>query len=291
VHCDAGGEDYGCKSEESEEEEDGPSFGEVSSEGSPCGAKGAADAAVGLGFLPEEGGARVLVELNGVDLDEVKEETEDGGDEEEDDVAGEDEEECGSSDEAVVDMIGPFALEEEERAEDETGDEQSEDGDANEAPEKEQALLEEGTEAGAGVCLIAEEGAGNEEEIDEKEERDGGVAGCGAGGTDRPFVEMEVGFADGAEIEAAGEALRGEGMVEEIGELSVDAQGEEEREGEIEEVGPEQRGKATQREREAVEEDVAAFRHGAEPIRGQLKDVIELTSYVISVLDVYGRFG
>ena len=110
--------------------------------------------------------------------------------------------------------------------------------------------------------LVAEEGAGNEEEIDEEEERDGGVAGCGAGGAYRAFVEMDVGFADGAEIEAAGEALGGEGVVEEFGELTVEAEGEEEREGEIEEVGPEQRGEATQREREAVEEDVAAFRHG-----------------------------
>jgi hypothetical protein len=73
---------------------------------------------------------------------------------------------------------------------------------------------------------------------------------------------MDVGFADGAEIEAAGEALRGERMVEEFGELTVEAHGEEESEPEIEEVGPDERGKAAQREREAVEQDVAAFRHG-----------------------------
>ena len=123
MHCDAGGEDDGGESEESEEEEDGPGFGEVSAEGSPCRAEGAADAAVGFGLLSEQGSrAEVLAELNGVDLDEVEVETEDGGDEEEDDVAGEDEEEGGAADDVVVDVIGPFALEEEERAEDEAGD-------------------------------------------------------------------------------------------------------------------------------------------------------------------------
>ena len=75
-------------------------------------------------------------------------------------------------------------------------------------------------------------------------------------------MEVEVGFADGAEIEAAGEALGGEGVVEQFGELEVEADGEEEGQEEIEDVGPEERGEAAQGEREAVEEDVAAFRHG-----------------------------
>jgi hypothetical protein len=52
-------------------------------------------------------------------------------------------------------------------------------------------------------------------------------------------------------------------VVEEFGELKVEADGEEEGQGEIEDVGPEERGKAAQREGEAVEEDVAGFRHGA----------------------------
>jgi hypothetical protein len=60
VHGDAGGEDDGTESEESEEEKDGPGFGEMSAEGSPCGGEGSADAAVGLGLLSEEGGAKVL---------------------------------------------------------------------------------------------------------------------------------------------------------------------------------------------------------------------------------------
>jgi hypothetical protein len=78
-------------------------------------------------------------------------------------------------------------------------------------------------------------------------------------------VEVQVGFADGAEIEAAGETLGGERVVEQFGELKVEADGEEEGQDEIEEIGPEERGEAPQREREAVSEDVAAFRHGAEP--------------------------
>ena len=216
----------------------------MGAEGSPGGGEGAANAAVGLGLLSEERGAKVLAELNGVDLDEVEVETEDGGDEEEEDVAGEDEEEGGASYDVVVDVIGPFALEEKERAEDEAGDEKGEDGDADEAPEVEEALLEEGAETGGGVGLVAEEGAGNEEEVDEEKERDGGVTGDGAGVAHGTFVEVEVGFADGAEIEAAGEALGGEGVVEQSGELKVEADGEEEGQGEIEDVGPEERGKA-----------------------------------------------
>jgi hypothetical protein len=216
VHCDAGGEDDGCESEEGEEEEDGPRFGEVSAKSSPCGSECAAYAAVGFGLLAEEYGALLLAELHGVNLYQVEVETKDGGDEEEDDVAGEDEKECGAAYKAVVDLICPFALKKKKRAEDETGDDESEKGDANESPEKEQALPEQSAEAGAGVCLIAEEGAGDEKEVDEEKERDGGVAGDGAGVSGGAFVEMEVGFADGAEIEAAGDALRGERVVEEF---------------------------------------------------------------------------
>ena len=54
--------------------------------------------------------------MNGVNLDEVEVETEDGGDEEEDDVSGEDEEEGGATYDAVVDVVCPFALKEKERA-------------------------------------------------------------------------------------------------------------------------------------------------------------------------------
>jgi hypothetical protein len=155
--------------------------------------------------------------LNSVDLDEIEVETEDGCDDDEEDVAGEDEEEGGSSCDVVVYVIGPFALKKKERAKDETGDEESEDGDANESPEKEEALLEQCAETGGSVGLIAKESAGNEEEVNDEEERDGGVAGDRTGGCCRAFVEMVVGFADGAKIEAARDALRGEGVVEEFG--------------------------------------------------------------------------
>jgi hypothetical protein len=76
---------------------------------------------------------------------------------------------------------------------------------------------------------------------------------------------MEVGLADGAEIKAAGESLGREGVIEQFGELKVEADGEEEGQEEIEEIGPEKRGETSQREREAVGEDAAAFKHGAEP--------------------------
>jgi hypothetical protein len=192
-------------------------------------------------LLSEQGGSEVLAELNGVDLDEIEVETEDGGDEEEDDVAGEDEEEGGSSHDVVVYVIGPFILQEKERAEDQAGDEEGEEGDANEAPEIDKALLEERAEAGGGVGLVAEESAGNEEEVNDEKERDGGVTSDGAGVACWALVEMEVGFADRAEIEAAGKALGGEGVVEQPGKLKVQADGEEEGQGEIEDEGPEER--------------------------------------------------
>jgi hypothetical protein len=188
----------------------------------------------------------MLAELNGVDLDEVEVETKDRGHEEEDDVAAEDEEEGGASDDVVIDVVGPFALKEKERAEDETGDDESEKGDANEAPEEEEALLEKCAEAGGSVGLIAEKSAGDEEEVNNEEERNGGVTDDGAGVSGGAFVEVEVGFADGAEIKAAGQALCGERVVEEFRELKVEADGEEQGQCEIEDVGPEERGKAAE---------------------------------------------
>ncbi len=145
----------------------------MSAEGSPRGTEGVANAAVGLAVVTE-----VKAELNGVDLDEIEVETEDGGDEKEEDVAGEGVEEGVASYDVVVDVIGPLILKRDERAEDEGGDEEREQGDAEEAPEVEQALVEESCEASGAVGLVAEEGSGNEEEVEEQIERDGGVAGC-----------------------------------------------------------------------------------------------------------------
>jgi hypothetical protein len=207
----------------------------------------------------------VLAELNGVDLDEVEVETENGGGKEKDDVTGKNEEEGGAAYDAVVDMIRPFSLKEEEGPEDKSGDEEGEKGDTDEAPEIEQTLFEESAEASGRIGLVAEESARNEKEVDDEVQGDRGVTGDGAGVADGTFVEMQVGFADGAEIEAAGEALGSEGVIEQFGELKVEADGEEKGQGEIEEIGPEECGEAAQREREAVDEDVAAFRHRAEP--------------------------
>jgi hypothetical protein len=130
-----------------------------------------------------------------------------------------------------------------------------------------QALLEQSAEAGGSACLVAEEGPGNEEEVDEEIKEDGGVAEAGPGVSDGAFVEVEVGFAEGAEVEAVGEALGSEGVAQEAGKLEIEADGEEERKGEVEGVGPEKRGKPTQREGQAVEEDVATFVHNAGPLQ------------------------
>jgi hypothetical protein len=93
------------------------------------------------------------------------------------------------------------------------------------------------------------------------------VAEAGPGVSDGAFVKVDVGFAEGAEIEAAGEALGSEGMAKEVGKLEVEADGEEECQGEVEDVDPEKRGEATQREGQAVEEDVTTFVHKAEPLQ------------------------
>jgi len=65
-------EDDCGESEDGEEEEYWPGLREIGAEGSPGGAEGAANAAVGFVLFPEDVGAEVLAELDGVDLDEVE---------------------------------------------------------------------------------------------------------------------------------------------------------------------------------------------------------------------------
>jgi hypothetical protein len=173
VHRDAGGEDDSGGPEDGEEEEDRPGLREVGAESSPCWAKGAADATVGLGLFSKGGGAEVKSKLYGVDLDEVKVETENRGDEEDDDVPGEGCEERVTSGCVVVDVVGPSALQKDEGAEDEAGDDEGEERDADEAPEVKQALVEERAEASGVFGLIAKEGSGNEKKVDQKIEGNG----------------------------------------------------------------------------------------------------------------------
>ena len=138
---------------------------------------------------------------------------------EDDDVASENLEEGGASYRALVDVVGPFALKEEEWAEDEGRDKEGEEGDADEAPEMREALLKQGTEACGSICLVDEERSGYEEEVEQKVERDGGMAEARCRTRDGIFVKAEVGFAEGADVEAGREPLRGQGVVEEGGEL------------------------------------------------------------------------
>jgi hypothetical protein len=254
VHGGAGGEDDGCCSEESEKEEDRPRLREVGAEGSPGRAEGAADAAIWLSVTAE-----VQAELDCVDLDEIKVETEDGGDQEDDDVTDEGCEECVASDSVVVDVVGPFFLKEEEGAEDECGDDEREEGDADEAPEVEQALMEKHAEASGTFGLVAEEGSRNEEEVDQKIEGNGGVvASPAAAGT---LLKAPDRFGDGAEVEAAYEALSREGVIHHGAQLTVETDGEEQGETKIEGVGPENSREAAEGEPQAVEKDVAVFGH------------------------------
>jgi hypothetical protein len=74
-------------------------------------------------------------------------------------------------------------------------------------------------------------------------------------------VEVQIGFADCAEVETAGKTLGGERVTEKSGKLAVQADGEQKREEEIEGVGPQERGKTAQGEGESMDEDVSAFKH------------------------------
>lgn len=102
VHRGPSGEDDGGESENSEEEEDRPRLEEVSAESSPSRCEGTTNAAVGFAI-----GAEVEAKLDGVDLDQIEVEAEAGGDEEDDDVAGEDAEEGRTSDDVLVNVLGP----------------------------------------------------------------------------------------------------------------------------------------------------------------------------------------
>jgi hypothetical protein len=226
-------------------------------QGSEGRAEGAADAAVRFSVRTV-----VLAELDGVDLDEVEVEAEEGGYEEDEEVADEVVKEGREADDVAVDVSGEAVLEGEQRAEDDGEDEEADEGDADEAPEVEQALLEEGSEAGGGGGLVAEEGSGDEEEVDQEVGGDAGVACLEAGCAGGAFAEVKEGLGQGAEVEAADETLGGEGVVEEDGETVVQAYREEECESEIEDVGPEKGREAAEGQAKAVDEDASAFGHG-----------------------------
>ena len=165
------------------------------------GFEGTADATIGFGLSAKDRGTEMQTQLDGVDLDEIEVETKDGGDEEEKNAAGEGKEESVAADDVIVDVVCPSALQIGEWPEDEAADDESEEGDADESPEVEQALMEEGAEARAGVGLVDEESSRDEEEVDEDEERNGGVAETHAGIACGAFVEVKEGFAEGAEVE------------------------------------------------------------------------------------------
>jgi hypothetical protein len=151
-------------------------------------------------------------------------------------------------------------LEGEEWTEDDGGGEKRKQGDADETPEVKKALLKQCAEASFGSSLIAEESSGYEEEVDEKIERDGGMTHFGSGIAGWSLVEVEESFAQNTKIEAIGQTLRGERVIQQLSELEMKADRKENGKSEIEEVRPEERWKAAQREGEAVGKD-AALRH------------------------------
>jgi hypothetical protein len=114
----------------------------------------------------------VKAKLDGVDLNQIEVETKDGGDEEEDDVADQTKEESGSSYHMLIEVVGPFVLKEVERSEDDRGDQKSKDCYADEAPEEEQALVEQRAEACRSIRLVAEKSSWYEQKVNEEVERD-----------------------------------------------------------------------------------------------------------------------
>jgi hypothetical protein len=103
--------------------------------------------------------------------------------------------------------------------------------------------VKESTEPGWRFGQIAEEGSGDEKEVDQKIKRDCRIMGSGAvGGTVLQATER---FDCGAKIEAADEALSGERVVHGGAELTVEANGEEQSETKVEGIGPDNRRKTT----------------------------------------------
>jgi hypothetical protein len=150
-------------------------------------------------------------------------------------------------------------LQGDEWAKDDGGDDEGDEGDADESPEVGEALLEEGSEAGGCGGEVAEEGSGDEQEVDEEVEGNaGGVDGDTAGW----LAQVNEGFSDGAEVEAGAEALGGEGVGREIGQLAVEAQREDDGEAKVEGVDPEECREAAEGDAEAVGEEVARVGHG-----------------------------
>ena len=89
--------------------------------------------------------------------------------------------------------------------------------------------------------LVTVEGSrGREGRRDDKKDGDRCMTGDSASVSPTgAFVKVQEDFAYGAEIEAAGETLRGEGVTSRRDAiLTVEADGEEQRESEIEDVGP-----------------------------------------------------
>jgi hypothetical protein len=103
----------------------------------------------------------VEAKLDGVDLDQIEIEAEDRGDEEDEDVTGEDVEEGGTSNDVLVNVLGPETIEKEEWTEHQAGDDDSENGNADETPEMNEALLKQSAEAGGSAGLVAEKSAGD----------------------------------------------------------------------------------------------------------------------------------
>lgn len=124
-----------------------------------------------------------------------------------------------------VDVVSPFALEEDERAEQKCRDEDGEEGDPDKTPEVDQALVEEGAEAGGAFALVAEESSGDQEEIDQEIQGD---SGKGAGvAARRSILQAEQGTSCGGQVKAACESLCGERVIHDGTELGVEADGED----------------------------------------------------------------
>jgi hypothetical protein len=112
MHGSTCSEDDGGRSEDGEKEEYGPRLRKVCAEGSPGGGESAADAAVRFAVMAE-----MEAELDRVNLYEIEVETKDRRHEEDNHVADEGCEKCVKFYSMLVDLVSPFALDKDERAE------------------------------------------------------------------------------------------------------------------------------------------------------------------------------
>ena len=111
VHSGASGKDNGSEPDHREKNEGQVKTEEVAAEGAPRGLERAANLSLGLALLAGIDRELKQAKLDGVDLNQIEVDAEDGCDEPDENKTGEVDQEGWTSDDGLVDVIGPQALE------------------------------------------------------------------------------------------------------------------------------------------------------------------------------------